>query len=247
MDPVVYVFRIDAFTPDNMPMARLAEYMGVLAKLLGYPDHTHFVRLEPGSARLVHKVDPVDAPKVRTRLDDVSGGTGPKEAQTAATRLDDMLAEDNAVGELIEENRGVVIPFPGRMRPKALAFPAFRQDGSIDGQVVSVGGRDTTAHAILQDGDITYSGISMQREVARELARFLYGPKLRLIGSGRWERHHDGGWKLLEFRVDRFEPLDERPLEEVLRDMRELPGNELMEGSAYRDVFELGSDEGSVH
>ena len=61
MTPVEYVLRIDAFTPDTMPMARLAEYLGALARLLGHAEHTHFVRLEEGSAKLVHRVDAVDA------------------------------------------------------------------------------------------------------------------------------------------------------------------------------------------
>lgn len=247
MNPVEYVFRIDAFTPDTIPMARLAEYMAALAKLVGSIEHTHFVRVDSGSARLVHKVEAVDIPKVRDRLKEVAGGTGPKDAQVAYQRLDDLLANDNAVGELIEETGRVVLPFPGRTRPKALTFPAFRQNGSVDGQVVSIGGKDMTAHAILQDGEITYSNLSMKRDLARELGRLLYGPKIRLIGSGRWERHPDGSWKLLEFRVDHFEPLDERPLDEVLRDLRTLPNNGLVEEGAYHDVLALRSDDGMLH
>jgi hypothetical protein len=46
MSPVEYVFRIDAFTPDTLPMARLAEYLSALAKLLGHQEHTHFVRVD---------------------------------------------------------------------------------------------------------------------------------------------------------------------------------------------------------
>jgi hypothetical protein len=34
-----YRFRIDAFTPETMPMARLAEYMSQLAQLLGEPTY----------------------------------------------------------------------------------------------------------------------------------------------------------------------------------------------------------------
>src|SRR5207302_5023100 len=111
--------------------------------------------------------------------------------------LDDMLADDNAVGEVLGPDGAVILPFPGRTRPKALTFPAFRQDGSIDGQIVNIGGRDTTAHIILQDGQVTYSNIDLDRELARELAKHLYGAPVRLFGSGRWERLPDGAWKLL--------------------------------------------------
>lgn len=247
MEPAVYVFHIDAFTPDTMPMGRLAEYLAVLTKLLGSADHTHFVKIEDGSAKLVHKVDPVDALRVEGRLRELAAGNGPQDALAARDKLDDLLANDNAVGELNKADGAVVIPFPGRTRPKVLTFPAFRQDGSIEGQVVSVGGRDSTAHAILQDGDVTFSGLSMKRDLARELARHLYGQKVRLTGSGRWERHSDGSWKLLEFRVDRFELLDERPLADVLEELREIPENGLMEASAYSDIFNLNSGDGGVH
>lgn len=247
MEPVTYIFRIDAFTPDTLPMARLAEYMATLAKLLGHPEHTHFVRLEKGSANLVHKVDAVDAPKVEARIQGAARGEAPQDALVAKEKLDQLLANDNAVGELMRPDGRVVIPFPGRTRPKALTFPAFRQEGSVEGQVVSIGGRDATAHAIIQDGDITYTGLAMPRDIARELAHHLYGAKIRLIGSGRWERRPEGMWKLLDFRVDRFQVLDESPMAEVLREIRGLPGNDLMDRSAYRDVFDLGSDDEAAH
>ena len=48
-----YRFVIDALSPDSLPMARLAEYMGELARLLGRPDQVHFERLEGGSTVLV--------------------------------------------------------------------------------------------------------------------------------------------------------------------------------------------------
>ena len=41
-----YRLRIDAFSVENLPMARLAEYMTELAKLLGEREHVHFAHLE---------------------------------------------------------------------------------------------------------------------------------------------------------------------------------------------------------
>lgn len=237
MEPVEYVFRIDAFTPDTLPMARLAEYLAALAKLLGYPEHTHFVRLEKGSARLVHKVDPVDAPKVETRLDGIRVGAAPKEAINARHSLDDLLANDNATGTLTEGTTGrIVIPFAGRERPKPVTFPAFREDTSIDGQVVNIGGRDSMAHATLQDGDVFHTNLSMKREQARELGKLLYGPTVRLHGNGRFERQPDGVWRMLDFRVERIERLSDQPLGEALKVVRALPGNGLMNADAYHNV-----------
>lgn len=244
MEPSEYVFRIDAFTPDTLPMARLAEYLAALAKMLGHPEHTHFVRVDEGSAQLVHKVDPVDAPKVESRLNDVRIGSATKDAMAAKQALEELLANDNAVGTLSESRTGrVVVPFVGRNRIKPLTFPPFREDTTIDGQVVAVGGRDSTAHATLQDGDVFHVNLTMKREIARELARLLYGPTVRLHGNGRFERMSDGVWKMLDFRVERFEALDERPIAEGLETLRSVPGNRLMEGGAANDILSLREDE----
>ncbi len=247
MQDTEYTFRIDAFTPDTLPMARLAEYMAALADLIGHKTSTHFVRLEAGSARLVHKVEATDAPKVERRLRDVVDGTPPKEATRAFRLLDQLLADDNAVGELVASGGALILPFPGRTRPKRLAFPPFRQDGTIEGHVVSVGGRDATAHAILQDRTVTFTGCTLSREMARDLARHLYGPKIRFHGSGRWERQTEGPWKLLDFSVDHFEVLDDSPLSAVLNELRGMPNGVSDDPDAYNEMLRLALGDQEIH
>lgn len=237
MEPTEYVFSIDVFTPDTLPMARLAQYLAELAQLIGHQDHTHFRRVEPGSARLRTMVEAVDVPKVEDRLQSVRNGAGPKEAMKAKQSIEDLLANDNAIATLADASGDrIVVPFVGRNRPKPITFPPFREDTSIDGVLVNIGGRDITAHAMLQDGEIVHSGISMRRELARELASLLYGPTIRLYGSGRFERQSDGVWKMSDYRVDRWEKLDDRPLSEALGAGRAIPGNRLMDHDAARDV-----------
>lgn len=245
MGPVEYVFRIDIFNPETLPMGRLAEYLAALAKMLGHNDHTHFVGVESGSAKLRAKIDEVDAPKVEARLDSVRIGEGPKDALAGKQALEDLLANDNAVATLTKgDSDQVVVPFIGRNRPKPLTFPPFRDDTFIDGVLVSIGGRDATAHAQLQDGDMLHVGISLRREMARDLAKLLYGPTVRLFGNGRFERQSDGVWKLSDFRVDRHQVLDDRPLNEALDALRAVPGNRLMDAGAYRDISGLNDSEG---
>lgn len=227
MDALEYVFRIDAFTPETLPMARLAEYLTALADLIGSRSSTHLLRIESGSARLVHSVAFEEVPKVQKRIHDVALAAGPKDAQRGFSVLDELLANDNAIGQLIDPDGEIVIPFPGRNRPRPLSFSGFRQDGTIEGVVVNIGGKDQTAHAILQDSGITYSGCTLSRDLARQLARYLYGSKIRLHGNGRWDRSADGVWKLSEFRVADFEALDESTLSTVLDDLRVIAGDEL--------------------
>ena len=243
-----FTFRIDVFTPDTISMARLAEYMAALAELIGFKESTHFVRLDPGSACLVSRVEEQDLPKVSKRLAIVEGPAAAVSVAKAFKTLDDLLADDNAVGEVINPEGDVIIPFPGRTRPKPLTFPAFRQDGSLDGQIVNIGGKDKTAHVILRDGSIIYSNIELGHGLAREIAKHLYGPKIRLFGRGRWERHPNGAWKLLNFTVDRHEVLDDAPLSQVLAEIRSVPDNGLMtDETIYDELMSLRVGEDGVH
>ena len=67
-------FKIDVFTPDTLPMERLAEYMLQFAMLLGETERVHFVDVSRGSAVLRARVEDVAVPKVERRLTDASRG-----------------------------------------------------------------------------------------------------------------------------------------------------------------------------
>ena len=70
------------------------------AKLLGEPERVHFVEVEDGSAVLLARTEEVAVPKVEQRLADAVRGQGDPVALKALQELDDMLANDNAVGQL---------------------------------------------------------------------------------------------------------------------------------------------------
>jgi len=140
------------------------------------------------------------------------------------------LAEDNAVGELTykeDDSAGKVsiITFPGRDRPTPMDYGLVKQPGSIEGMLVSVGGRDKTAHVILQDGDRTHTSIDVDRAFARKLAPYLFGETLRLHGYGRWQRDPDGQWSLNRFKAKDFEVLNDLSLDEAVDEIRTIAGN----------------------
>lgn len=217
-----YRFRIDAFSPATLPMARLAEYMTDLAVLLGEPEHVHFDGLEEGSAVIVQQIDPVAVPKVQHRLMDVGKGDGPGDAVRAFHSLDRRLANDNAVGSLGSE-QGEIIHFPGRERAKPLEYGTFREQGSLDGQLVRIGGKDQTAHGILQDGT-QYWNCEMTRAMAREMGQHLFNGVVRVFGEGRWLRDGEGNWSLKRFAVSHFEVLDDAPWPATVARLRKVKG-----------------------
>ena len=224
-----YRFVIDACSPDTLPMARLAESMGELARLLGRPDQVHFVRLEEGSAVLVQRVEPEAAPDVKERLHALQQDNPPDDAAKAFVALNRYLADDNATGILQEGGGADVIRFPGREEPAPVTFGAFNQTGALDGVLIRIGGRDDTVPAHLRDGE-TIHLCNATREMARRLAVHLYGPPLRVHGNGRWERDADGDWVMKRFNITSFDVLDDAPLGEVAQRLRDV------EGSGWKEI-----------
>jgi hypothetical protein len=92
-----YRFKIDAYSPDTMPMARLAQYMAELATLLGEQNAVHFKRVTKGSTVLNARVDREATPKVRDRVAAVRAGDGGSEPRRAFNTLNRLLRDDNAI------------------------------------------------------------------------------------------------------------------------------------------------------
>jgi hypothetical protein len=236
-----YRFKIDAYTPENMPMARLAEYMAELALLLGEQTSVHFKRLARGSTVLVHSVDYEAVPKVKHRTTAVRRGDASQDAQRAFKTLNRLLREDNAVGSLREKGASaVVLKFPGRLEPEE-KFTAIRQYGSIDGVINRIGGKDDTVHVSLEMDGKQVSGCYTTRAVAKDLRHVLFDT-VRLFGRGKWSRDGGGNWSLDEFKIEGFEPLKEAPLSQVLAELRSIPTEWTDESYAQLQAIRRGPE-----
>ncbi len=209
---------IDVFKPSTLPMARLAEYLKAMAALLGHESHVHLFAVSEGSAVCRASVDDHAAPKVEERLRGVVAGTAPKGALKARAEIDDLLLEDNAIGQLAVNGRSV-IEFPGRMRAAQETIGPVRRDSPIEGHIYLIGGKDDTINVYLTDGQ-RESKCVVSVALAQQLGRYLRGPRLRLFGEGWWYRV-DGTWQLKNFTAERFAVLEEQPLGETLLAIQE--------------------------
>lgn len=236
-------FKIDVFTPETLPMERLAEYMLQFAKLLGEPERVHFVDVESGSAVLRARVEDVAVPKVERRLSDASRGQGDVVALKALQSLDDMLAEDNAVGQLLGDGGAEIIAFHGRNRPKPLEYGPFREDGVLEGVIIKIGGKGASVPIWLQDGETIYKNCIARRPLARELAKHYDARLLRVSGSGNWVRLATGSWLMRSFEIKDFEVLDDAPLAEVIRRLHGVEGADWGDDS-LGDLARLRTGEG---
>jgi hypothetical protein len=214
----IYELHIDALDPATISMARLAEYMSDFAELLGYQEHVHFEAVKPGSLSLTSRVEPIAQNKVRRRVEEVRYGNGPKSAIKASQSLDCRLAEDNAAGRIMHR-AAKVIEFSGRSRVVERSTGPVEQKGTVDGEVIQIGGRDETINVHLKAGDDVVHCVTT-RALARRLAHHIFGPPVRLSGLGVWSRSESGKWTLRSFTIHDFEALDQTPLPKLFEDLR---------------------------
>jgi len=213
-----YELYIDAFTPETIPMGRLAEYMADLSVLLGHEDRVHFSKLKPGSLSVAVRVEEVAQHKVDKRVDEVRFGGGPVVARRALQNLDDRLAEDNAVGWLLR-GKSKLIEFHGRTRHVEAKLGPIEQAGTLDGEVIQVGGRDETINIHLKAGDHIHICVT-SKAIARRLAPHIFGSAIRVRGNGTWARMESGAWVLKKFEIADFDVLDETPLSKIFEGLR---------------------------
>ena len=243
-----YTLHIDAYSPETIPMARLAEYMHNLAELLGHKDAVHFEGLETGSTRLKARVEKEASPKVSRDMQELSVGNGSPVQLKARYRLDEMMADDGASGRLLAEDDdkgSVVIEFPGATATQPETYGPITQSGHLQGILVRIGGADATAHLLLQSGAVNYSNIVCDRSTARELGKHRFEP-IRVNGDGRWIRERNGEWALRSFRVKSFDVLQRGTIRDAINDMQRIAGDSwhsFDDEESVADVVYLRRDE----
>ncbi len=245
-DENTFTFYIAAYSPETIPMARLALYMQAFAAMLGHEHGVHFDHLKPGSTQVVTRVEWEEIPKVADQLDRVRRKEASQDALRAWDDIDRLLADDNATGYIYagSNQSEQIIEFPGAKRPRPVRYGPFTQEGSIDGILVSVTGADQTIHLQLQNGSLKYTGIETDREMGRRLGKHFLEP-IRLHGSGRWLREEDGRWTLRRFKVRGFDTLKDGALAESLEALRGVHGShwaEMDDPLAALDELRDGKD-----
>jgi hypothetical protein len=220
IDEDIYTFHIDAYSPETIPMSRLAEYMLALAEIFGEKGSVHFQGLKSGSTQILSRVQREAAPKVRENL--LVASTG---------KLNEMLRSDNAEAKLLRSDSNV-LDFPGRRLPRPAKMGPFTQAVEKDGVLVRIGGKDKSAHAIIEDSEGCTWSFEVTRELARDLAGLLYDRPIRLIGTGRWFRDEDGNWQHRDLKALEFQILSGESLANVVGRIRQLPS----------DAWNLGDD-----
>lgn len=219
-----YRFKIDAYSPETMPLERLAEYLAELAVLFGESSGVHLIRIEGGSTVPVFLVEQEADPKVRENLDGVARKEAPPERLHAAESIDEMLRKDNAIGKLVSPEGSNVIAFPGRERIVPPTYGPFNQPGSFVGIPIAIGGELETVPVHIEDRQGKVHNLTARRSMAREIAPYLFETVIRADGIGRWVRRPTGDWEMKKFTILTVRPLSDVTLRQSVQRLRALPG-----------------------
>lgn len=222
-----FALRVRGVSPESIPMARLAEYLREFAELLGSRSSVHFAGVVKGSAVLRAHVDEQATTDATRRLLASRDGSAPKDVLDRASRIERFMREDGARGEIVRRDGNILYVFEGaRRRVEEQPEITISQEGELIGTVMRIGGRDETVPLLLSDADGKFHDLNIKgKELAKQIAAYLYGAPIRLLGTGTWIRCSDGAWRLDRFLAHGFEPLDDRPISDVLNEIRTIPEN----------------------
>jgi hypothetical protein len=220
-----FKLRINAYTPETIPMRRLTEYMLPFAALLGNESRAHFKGLRKSSTTLCVRGDPEDVAKAGERLAKVNHRDAPTDIVRAFNNINALLREDKASATL-RRDKAQIVKFPGCHAPVIERIGPVKEAGQLEGKVVSVGGKDRTKHIVLLDNDGEEFRLTTRNiELTKQLGNHLFD-RVRVTGAGKWFRNENGKWELDDFLVQNCEPLEDDSLVEAVAALRDIEGDE---------------------
>lgn len=206
-------------------MERLAAYMSAFAKLLGNDGEVRFENVSAGSLLLLSRVTvaAVEALEERISTADLQADNSPA-ARRACAEILELMATDRTSGSIqVERTPGVRVRLL-QLTPQRVAERIRVKDHNpIRGVPVSLSFGEARVTLRLQDGPRNYGQISLPRALAMELVdeRCLMRVHIRLDGEGAWELQDSGAWRLASFNAKSWAKLDDTPLKDVVRAIRD--------------------------
>ncbi len=230
-----FEFKINGYRPEDLPYHIFEKTIVDLGNLFGGKSELRFRSVTPGSACLHIAVPQSQIYVSQIRIEEAKHGTGDRDAVRAYHNLKSTFEKKpNVSATLFDHKRMEVLVF--RASPQSSNIQGtvtLNESVKVRGQIVRLGGQSDLASVHLEDVDgFVYIG-ELKRELAKELAKHLYGPPVELSGQGRWERDTEH-WKLRTFRVERFTALDDVDVKVALLRM----GTAMLEAGMTPEMFE---------
>jgi hypothetical protein len=209
---VEYRFVLDGYTPDTIPQARLAEYLADLALLYGNEKAVHFLKLEESSLAVVSVVELDSDEDVSDRVQIADSDAAPAEVRRVYQALRRRVIEDGGPAYIARGPARVLEFSLEQAVNEPLIYGPFWQQGHLSGTVILLGGKSDPVSVKLQDANGEVHTCKARREIAKRLRDHLFEQPVRVIGRGKWVREATGRWRLEQFDIDNFVPLEDESL-----------------------------------
>ena len=106
-----------------------------------------------------------------------------------------------------------------------LVFGPFWQSGYLIGSVILVGGKSDPASVKIIDGSGESHLCKARRDTLKRLRGYLYEGPIRVTGRGKWFRNAEGVWRLDQFDIEDFEPLEDESLSAAIAQLQTIDGD----------------------
>lgn len=222
----VFFLKINGITPQKMRLDDLAEYMLDFSKLLGAEHSPRFYRVTKSSTNIGAAIPREDEPDTKNRLFLVKSGHGPQEALTAKENVSSRMGRNMAKGaSVIDHSGSALIEIPVAMPlPTLPTSPVFTRAGSIQGEVIRLGGKQEVVGVQIEDVDGVVYPCKASRDIARKLGPYLYGKTIRVHGIGKWRRDQGGVWVIEDFSIQAIdEHLYDEKLDVAVKRLQAIP------------------------
>ena len=224
--PPTYTLRILKGKPSTLPMDRLGEYLCKFADLLGKENSPVFKQIKNKSIGIVAAIKESNVQDVQVRI--LTAKAKPEsKAGRALAGLNSLLSEDRVeTAELLDTNSNVAYIFKKELEVSE-STPRVYMDGSVDGVVLGIMGRDETMHLHLEDHLGRDLRLLVRSEtLARELLVHFRSKPIRLNVEGYWVRRDDG-WvpETSKCRIQSFVQLDDAPASEIFKQFASVSKN----------------------
>lgn len=208
--------------PQDIPLARLAEYMREFAILLGQPDNVFFSKIEDGSTRiLAYAKQGRDLGPAARRAVALSQGEGAIEARRARDKIGGMARTDRRRARVLRNRTTLLHISP---EPATSTELKVRDRGHITGQLwgILTDSADTMKVRIrpFDGGPQVQCTASVQ--LAEKIGVHISKP-VRAFGSGWWRKGTDEKWICESLEIESIEAVKSHKLSDIFGELRALP------------------------
>lgn len=212
MSEIEYVLDIECeYSPKNIPMEKLAQYMDVFAKILGDESYVRFSAIEDGCVAIAASIEAQFKPEVDKRLASINFKTHNQKLAQLVAKLNFLLDQDNADAFIKPKGESVIIAF--KHHSKQPSFGPLHEDCTLEGRLIDLGGLDETINITLRDGTNDWK-CETSRTIALQMREHLLEDTiLRVHGHALWIRTHTGEWRIAprkRFWINNFEMLEKK-------------------------------------